>query len=403
MNQLKVIPRSNVLPLRVAQVVRGKANRQREAKGNDYLWGATQPALPLTRQRLELIKAYGKPQMRNAEKPTATPITPPSSPRGPALPTPDHQLSNRHLTPLRFVLSSGIRMLVAGLILVAVLQIVTLGAILWLGVIDTPWSSPAALPTNKSPVSEAQSAIQPPVLSAPATLDAYAGENVPFPMALDGTDAVPAGSIISISGLPQGSTLSSGRSYGATEWNFKTDEIGDLYLTIPNTANGESNLILKLVAPNGSVLAATTTILNLTPGPEAKTAAPEPSIPVHSVKTQLIQGQAWDQSSQELNAMDVGQSPVNLQSPKAPSEDTAHSPTTHPAPTARDAGDSGWIRPSASVNLRNGPKSSTPVVGVVAKGAKLRVISRKRGWIQVTNPATSQQGWIYAGLVDTSR
>ena len=66
MNQLKVIPRSNVLPLRVAQVLRGKANRQREAKGNDYLGGATQAALPLTRQRLELIKAYGKPQARNA-------------------------------------------------------------------------------------------------------------------------------------------------------------------------------------------------------------------------------------------------------------------------------------------------------------------------------------------------
>jgi hypothetical protein len=222
-------------------------------------------------------------------------------------------------------------------------------------------------------------------------------------MTLDGTDAVPARSIISISGLPQGSTFSSGRPYGATEWNFKTDEIGDLYLTIPNTANGESNLILKLVAPNGSVLAATTTILNLTPGPEAKTAAPEPSIPVHSVKTQLIQGQPGDQSSQELNAMDAGQRPVNPESRKAPSEDTAQLPTKHQAPTASDGVDTGWIRPSASVNLRKGPKSSAPVVGVVAKGAKLRVISRKRGWVQVTNPATSQQGWIYAGVVDTIR
>jgi hypothetical protein len=221
-------------------------------------------------------------------------------------------------------------------------------------------------------------------------------------VALDGTDAVPARSIISISGLPQGSTFSSGRSYGATEWNFKTDEIGDLYLTMPNTANGESRLIIQLVAPNGGVLAATKTILNVR-GPEAKMAGPEPNIPVHSVKTQLIQGQPWDQSSQELNAMDVGQKPVDVQSPQVPSEEPPQSPTKQPAPTARDTADAGWIRPSASVNLRQGPKSSAPVIAVVAKGAKLRVISRKRGWIQVTNPATSQQGWIYAGLVDTSR
>jgi SH3 domain-containing protein len=398
MNQLKVIPPSNVLPLRVAQVLKGEANRQREAKGNDYLSGATQPPLPLTRQRFELIKAYGKPQVRNAEKPTATQIAHPAAPRAPA--PRDRHLSDRPPTPLRLALSSGIRTLVAGVVLVAALQIVTLGAIFWLGVINTPWSSAPALPSDKNTVPEIQSAIPAPVLSAPATLDASAGGNVLFPVALDGTDAVPARSIISISGLPQGSTFSSGRPYGATEWNFKTDEIGDLYLTVPNTANSESKLIIQLVAPNDGVLAATATILNVTPGPEAETAGLEPNIPVHAVKTQLIQGQAWDQSSHELNPMDVGQKSVNLQ---APSEETAQLPTKHPAPTAKDALDAGWIRPSASVNLRKGPQSSAPIVGVVAKGAKLRVISRRRSWIQVANPATSQQGWIYAGLVDTIR
>jgi hypothetical protein len=380
MNQLKVIPRSNVLPLRVAQVFKGEANRQREAKGNDYLSGVTQPALPLTRQRLELIKAYGNPRPSNAEKPPTTPIAPPAAPRAAAtLPARDHQVIDRPLSPLRLALSSGIRTLVAGLALVAVLQIVTLAAICWLRVINTPWSSAPALSSAKNTVPEIQSAIPAPVLSAPTMLAASAGGNVPFPMALDGTDAVPARSIIAISGLPQGSTFSSGRPYGTTEWNFKTDEIGDLYLTVPNTANSESKLIIQLVAPNGGVLAATTTVLNLTPGPEAKTAAPEPSIPVHAVKTQLIQGQPWDQSSQALDAMDVGQKPVNLQSPPAPSEDTAQLPTKHPAPTARDTVDAGWIRPSASVNLRQGPKSSAPVIAVVAKGAKLRVVSRKRG------------------------
>jgi len=33
---------------------------------------------------------------------------------------------------------------------------------------------------------------------------------------------------------------------------------------------------------------------------------------------------------------------------------------------------------------------------VVAKGTKLRVASRKRGWVEIEDPATSKTGWIYA-------
>jgi hypothetical protein len=40
---------------------------------------------------------------------------------------------------------------------------------------------------------------------------------------------------------------------------------------------------------------------------------------------------------------------------------------------------------------------------VVAKGAKLRVISRKGRWVQVTHSSTSKSGWIYAGNVANTR
>jgi uncharacterized protein YraI len=95
--------------------------------------------------------------------------------------------------------------------------------------------------------------------------------------------------------------------------------------------------------------------------------------------------------------MDIAQT---LGSPKAPPQDILQLQTKHPAPTASADVDTKWIKPFASANLRKGPKSSEPIVGVIAKGAKLRVISRKRGWVEVSNPATSQQGWIYAGVVD---
>jgi uncharacterized protein YgiM (DUF1202 family) len=47
--------------------------------------------------------------------------------------------------------------------------------------------------------------------------------------------------------------------------------------------------------------------------------------------------------------------------------------------------------------MREAPSSSSAVLGVIAKGAKLAVLDRKRGWVQVTDPATDKKGWIYSG------
>ena len=113
----------------------------------------------------------------------------------------------------------------------------------------------------------------PPVLSSPALLEATAGEEVALPIALDGTDGVPARSIIAIKGLPQGSTLSTGRPYGESEWNLKTDEIGDLQLVPPNTASGVAKLIIQLVSPDGAIIEETATVLNIMPNPKANTSA----------------------------------------------------------------------------------------------------------------------------------
>ena len=94
-------------------------------------------------------------------------------------------------------------------------------------------------------------------------LEATAGEDVNLPIELDGTDGVPARSIIAISGLPQGSMLSSGRPYGETEWNLKTDEIGDLHLNLPGNASGNSKLTIKLVGPDGAIITDTGLVLKM--------------------------------------------------------------------------------------------------------------------------------------------
>jgi hypothetical protein len=291
-------------------------------------------------------------------------------------------------------------MLFPGLILVALVPNLILGGLIWLDVINTPW------PKQVTPVPEERSAptirlaLPPSVLTSPALLEAIAGEPISLPIALDGTDGVPARSSIAISGLPQGSTLTSGRPYGESEWNLKTDEIGDLQLVVPNSASGLAKLKIQLVTPDGDIIADTATILNMAPNLKANIG---PSNINHG------QPQVLDKGAQEPEAMRATESAMNLaaaasarDAPAAPARSSVPLPMKRPKPTANREDGVSWIKPSTSVNLREGPSPSSRALGVVAKGAKLQVITRKKRWVQVTNPATSERGWIYAPKLATT-
>jgi Bacterial SH3 domain len=268
-------------------------------------------------------------------------------------------------------LVSGIRALVAGLVLIALVPNLTLAAIFWLGVIDSPWSRPSTHPPNEGSVPAAQSAVPSPVLSTPAVLEATAGANITFPIALDGTDGVPVRSIIAIRGLPQGSKLSSGRPYDETEWNLKPDEIGDLHLALTGNESSEANVIIQLVAPDGAIIADAATVLKVTTDSNVKAELGEDKVANVNVATTA---------------------PVH----------SLPLPSRRPVPTANDDG-ADWIKALAFVNLRQRPTRSAPAISVVAKGAKLRVMGRKKGWLQVSNPATSERGWIYAANIAAVR
>ena len=283
-------------------------------------------------------------------------------------------------------LSSVLRALVAGLILVALIPNLTLGAIFWLGVIDRPWSKPAARPPNESSMPAAQFAVPSPVLSSPATLEATVGGDITFPIAVDGTDGVPARSIIAIRGLPQGSKLSSGRPYDETEWNLKPDEIGDLHLILPRNVSGETKLIIQLVATDGAIIADATTILKM----PANSAANSPG---SNIETELAEAQVADERTQVFEERGAEETLANLDAATAASGDPVPLPTSRPALTSND--DANWTT-LTSFNLRERPTRSAPAIGVVAKGAKLHLIARERSWVQVTDLTTSEKGWIYA-------
>jgi hypothetical protein len=85
MGQPKLIPSTNVTSLRVARGVKGEVNYQGLAKAENYRAGTVEPPLPLTPQRLELIKKYLNDHLRRAEEPTATRIPESVAPRAQAV------------------------------------------------------------------------------------------------------------------------------------------------------------------------------------------------------------------------------------------------------------------------------------------------------------------------------
>ena len=296
-------------------------------------------------------------------------------------------------------LAARTRWLIAGLIVAALVPSLILGA-LWLGLIGTSWSTPAAFPSE--PQSMAPSA----VLTAPDRIEAIAGEDVSFPIALDGTDGVPSRSVIAVRGLPQGSNFSEGRPYGDSEWTLKPDQIGDLDLVLPTSANGEFKLGIVLIAPDDKLIAEAETLLEIAPAPVPAAPAteagsdPEPGPSEATAVAAVADGGdaaastiAPDAGRDDGTVPDEKPATTETESATALSDDA---PAAVVEPTEKKGG-LGTVQPSVFVNLREGPSSSASVVGVIAKGATLSVLDRKRGWVQVTDPATGKKGWIYRG------
>lgn len=355
------------------------------------LSGRNEAPLPVTPERLELIKAWARGRSHSADEAATSRIAQRFAPRAPEAPPPvDVKPGAPAPQPLPLAgLTSGIRKLTAALVVAALLPNLTL-ALFWLGLIDPPWSESAAPPRKESALPVAQPATPRPVLSAPHRLEALQGETVSFPIALDGTDGVPDRSLIVIQGLPPGSTLSDGYSFGETEWRLKPDEIGDLRLAVAQSAGGEATLLVQLVAPDASIIATTSTTLRTRSEPRS-----DPGPYEVTEAAQVLDVEAGELEANVAPRVDA----LDTASIDTASIDAMPLPDRRPEPP----GDPNWIRPTAWVNLRESAAATAPVVAIVAKGVKLRVIGRKRGWVQVSNPGTEQSGWIYAGNLAAAR
>lgn len=401
---------SGLLSPKSGPLVKGVANSNIKTEANQPLPARNdrsdriEAPLPVTPERLELIKAYARGRARIADEAATSRIAQRFAPRTPDAPPPA-AAAKPAAVPAQTVpltgLNAGIRRLAAVLIAAALIPNLTL-AVLWLGLVDPPWSesaspspketermaaTPAAPQPEQSSPPAAQAAAPPafsPVLTAPNVLDAEQGESVSFPIALDGTDGVPEESVIVIKGLPPGSTLSDGYSSGPMEWRLRPDAIGDLRLAVEDAAPGETTLLVQLVAPDAKIIATASTTLRTRsePGPN-----PDPFDIAQAARALDIEARAPEAGLEEKFVVETA------------SIDTVPLPDRRPEPP----GESNWIRPTAWVNLRESPSPSAAVVTIVPKGVKLRIIGRKRSWVQVNNPATSQSGWIYGNNVAAAR
>ena len=176
--------------------------------------------------------------------------------------------------------------LLAVLIVVSLVPSAIIGAMLWQGIIRTPWSTNVVGGNDASPRAVEKALItklpaetvQPKqdvedlsvTLTAPTTIEAEGDKLVPFGIALNSSNPLPFRSTVTIGGLPEGTTLSRGRPYGETEWTLRPDEIDDLRLLLPKAASGRPNLRIALVAADGAIIASAATQLNVT-AVEAKT------------------------------------------------------------------------------------------------------------------------------------
>ncbi|HEU4475205.1 MAG TPA: SH3 domain-containing protein [Methyloceanibacter sp.] len=369
MGLIRVSPPAIVLPRDLRAGRRGNGaeaaadpGRARRVEGP----GARRP------ESLKLITACAENCLRSADALAASRVAQRFAPRIQAPPT-------------------GIRKLAVLLILATLLPNLTVAAF-WLGLIAPSWTQPAIQTAGEVALPLAQPPAPLPVLSAPAALEAETGSAINFPIALDGTDGVPAGSAIVVKGLPEGARLSNGLAQGYAEWRLKPGEIGDLTLAVLEAASGEAALAIQLVAPDGRLVADTTTVLKV-----ARATSLEPAIESLPAANSTVEQQiaALEGAAEETGALPEPVTEAETDLPPLPDK--------RPQPAASKDGQGDFVQPSAYVNLRGRPSSSGAVIGVVAKGAKLRVVERKRGWVRVTDPATSKTGWIYSGYLVTAR
>ncbi len=301
--------------------------------------------------------------------------------------------------------------LVVLLMMFASLPSVVFGTLLWLGLVKVDFPTILSLADSAGSVVRSASVavgplllqdqsnpsiVSPQVLGVPDVVEARTGEDTPLTLALGGTARLPAGSFLSIRGLPSGTTPSSGRPYGDEEWSLTLEEVDGLKVALPDTAQGETQLGIDLLSPGGEKIASAEMLLRAMPGQNGA----KSSIHVEEDAGRLGASEGVRpfvrQDPDDLGYDLALTAHTSTVPPGFLSEATGNDASEDPLANSQDDDPNAWVVLSAFVNLRDGPSSSERIIGVLDKGKKLRVVRRQRSWLEVTDSESALRGWIYA-------
>jgi hypothetical protein len=398
------------------------------------------------------------------------------------------------------------RALFVGLLIISLIPTAIILGLLWQGAVRFPGESTvlksetapfvelsqaslAAAPQRETEAApQGETEVKPQIaLNTDRRIEAKPGEEVPFNIAIDSVDMLPARSIIAIRAIPQGATFSQGRPYGSSEWSLTPDEVGDLRIHLPKETAAGADMRIELVAADGTVLASATTRLDVAEDPRAALilrseesdriddlmkhgqkmvevgylagarayfkraveagsaeaalllgACYDPAfiekIGAQGIKPDAKEARNWYERAKQLGIADADaklaelarewpdtrnplpESPDGTAPPAAEQAGTTGSGTASPEPAAQrgepdpsapanpsSSGEEEWVVLSSDVNVRKAPSQNAETLRIAQKGEKLRVIGRESKWAQVTDPATSEMGWVYARFIETAQ
>jgi hypothetical protein len=140
---------------------------------------------------------------------------------------------------------------------------------------------PCAPALSQSQVQTLVQASAQPSITVPPAITAEAASQAALPIRVGPPDAVPHNSFVRLRGLPPTAALSEGYSIGPGSWAVSLAALPELKITLPAGTLGRSDIVVTLVAIDGSVLAETRSTLAVFAGRKAeKPREPDPPAPV---------------------------------------------------------------------------------------------------------------------------
>jgi hypothetical protein len=92
------------------------------------------------------------------------------------------------------------------------------------------------------------------------------------------------------------------------------------------------------------------------------------------------------------------EAPITARSDASPER----TPAAAPSQPAVAASTSEWVEISGAVNVRASPTPQAETLKIAQRGTRYRATGRKGKWVQVTDPKTSEVGWVYSRFVAAS-